>query len=313
MDTSNQTAVPSPRLPPQAVSITVITMATACILLGTFGNARILLHLYKRRRLRNVPHYLLANLSVTGLLSMTVNLPSLVVILIVNYLLDRRVSLELICATGGTLALPVSILNSATLSIMAIDSQDRVLRPLQLRLTRDNIKKVILMVWIVTAVLTVPSAVMMLQEGSVCSRIVPYNSLRNKYSNTPSRLYVFGVGTLLSVATFLVITITFFRVIKRLRSPVVVPHTNAWRLRTENRIIKLTYQICAAFLAAWLPLITVNVVARVAQVDANVTGTLRLFVIVISHLNYAVNPLLYFTILKIRPQNVRPRREPGET
>lgn len=309
MNSSNPTA-PSLRVSRQAVYITVVItciMATVCSLLGLPGNACVLIQLYKRRDLRKVTHYLFANLSATGFLAMSLNIPSLVVGLTVNYLLRPWVSTnvsnatELFCKIAETTALAVNILNAATLSLMAIDREDCLLRPFKRRLTQRNIKKVLLAVWIITVVLTVPSVITKLQETSLCQFC---NSSINS-TNTPGRLYTVGLGTFLCVVTVLIITITFFRIMKRLRS-VVMPQTSAAQQiqqRRQNLITKLTYQICAVFLVAWLPLILINVVMRAAKFDAYVTGSVRLVLIVTSNFNYAVNPFLNFKILSARPRN----------
>ena len=105
---------------PLAVYIIAIFMATVCFLLGLPGNARVLIQLYKRRDLRKVPHYLFANLSATGFLALSVNMPVLVFGLTVNYLLRQWVSTnvsnatELFCKIAGATALAVNILNAAT-------------------------------------------------------------------------------------------------------------------------------------------------------------------------------------------------------
>ena len=292
---------------PRAVYIIVIIMATVCFLLGLPGNARVLIQLYKRRDLRKVPHYLFANLSATGFLALSLNLPTLVVGLTVNYLLRQWVSTnvsnatELFCNIAGTTALAVNILNAATLSLMAIDRQDCVLRPFQRRLTQRNIKKVLLAVWIMTVVLTIPSLVTRFQETSLCQF---YNSFKSNV-NTPRKLHTIGLGTSLSVVTVLIITITFFRIMKRLRMNVMPQASGAQQIqqRRENQITKLTYRTCAVFLVAWLPLILANVVMRAAKFDAYVTGPVRLVLIVSSNLNYVVNPFLNFKILLARPRN----------
>ena len=282
-------------------------MATMCSLLGLPGNARVLIQLYKRRDLRKVPHYLFANLSATGFLAMSLNIPSLVVGLTVNYLLRPWVSTsvsnatEVFCKIAEPTALVVNLLNAATLSLMAIDREYCLLRPFKRRLTQRNIKKVLLAVWIFTMVLTVPLVVMKLEETSLCQ---VYNSSKNN-TNTLGSLYTVGLATFLFVVTVLIIIITFFRIMKRLRVGVMPQTSGAQQIqqRRQNLITKLTYQICAVFLVAWLPLILINVVMRAAKFDAYVTGSVRLVLIVTSNFNYAVNPFLNFKILSARPRN----------
>ena len=265
-----------------------------------FGNCRVLLQFYKGRDLRKVPHYLFASLLVTGVLAMSVSLPSFVIFSTVYYLLDVRFSVELFCKTGRTVALTVCVLNALTLSTMAIDRENRVLYPFKQRITPSNVKKVIFIIWLVAAVLTVISAVLVSLESSTCSAFNPYVSLTTN-PNIAAKLFTTGVGTLLNVATSLIITITFIRVLKKLRSsPMPQAIAPSQQAGTERHITKLTYQLCAVFLIAWFPLIILNVVARIIQFDANTVGTLRVLMIVISNLNYAMNPLLHVEMLKRR-------------
>ena len=298
MDLSNETALPR-RVPPRSVSITAITLATGCVFLGMFGNCRVLLQLYKRRDLRKVPHYLFASLSVTGTLAMSVSLPSFVIFSTVYYLLDVRFSIELVCKTGRTVALTVSVLNALTLSTMAIDRENRVLRPFKQRITPGNVKKVIFIIWMVAAVLTVIYAVLISMGSSDCSEFNPYVSLTTN-PNIAAKLFTTGVGTLLNVATSLIITITFIRVLKKLRLSAMPQAIASSQHSTERHITKLTYLLCAVFLIAWFPLIIINVVARIILFDATTIGTLRVFMIIISNFNYAINPLLHLRMLQTR-------------
>lgn len=298
MDLSNQTNLSTP-IPPRSVSVTVITLATICTLLGVVGNFSVLLKLYNRRDLRKAPHYLFASLSLTGLLATLVCMPSLVTFSVVYYLLNNRFSIELLCKTGMTLSFTVSVLNGLTLSTMAFEREGRVIRPFTLYLTPTKVKKVIFAIWMIAAVLTVFAAVLVSQGSSTCSSMDPYVSLTTD-PNKAAMLYVVGIGTLINTATFLVITITFFRVWKKLRSSVLPQTANTSPQQTGRQITRLTYQIWAVFLIAWLPLIMVNVVGRISQVNAAILGTLRLFTIVMSNFNYVVNPLLHFRMLRSR-------------
>ena len=230
---------------------------------------------------------------------MSVSLPSFVIFSTVYYLLDVQFSIELVCKTGRTVALTVSVLNALTLSTMAIDRENRVLRPFKQRITPGNVKKVIFIIWMAAAVLTVIYAVLISMGSSDCSEFNPYVSLTTN-PNIAAKLFTTGVGTLLNVATSLIITITFFRVLKKLRLSAMPQSIASSQHSTERHITKLTYLLCAVFLIAWFPLIIINVVARIIQFDATTIGTLRVFMIIISNFNYAMNPLLHLRMLQTR-------------
>ena len=297
MDLANQTALPT-RVPPRSVSVTVITLATVFVLLGMFGNSRVLVQLYRRRHLRKVPHYLFASLSLTGVLAMSFSLTSFVIFSTVYYLLDDGFSIDLVCKIGKPVSLTVGVLNALTLSAMAIDREDRVLRPLQLRMTPNNIKKVIFVIWMVATFLTVISFVMISQENFTCTTNNPYIS-HTTNPNMATMLFIVHIGTIVNVAAFLTIIITFFRVLKKLRLS-TLPQANTSQQSMERQITKSTSKLCTVFLITWLPIITINVVARTIQFDANTIGNLRLFTLVMSHFNYALNPFLHFKMLRAR-------------
>ena len=164
----------------------------------------------------------------------------------------------------------------------------------------------------VAAVLTVFSVVLVSQGNSTCSSIDPFVSLTTD-PNKGVRLYTVGIGTLINTATFLVIAVTFFRVSKRLRSSVLPQAANTSAQQSGRQITRLTYQLCAVFLVSWFPLITVNVVARISQVDATILGTLRLLMIIMSNFNYAVNPILHFRMLRARRRRILPPPSGGSS
>ena len=119
----------------------------------------------------------------------------------------------------------------------------------------------------------------------------PYMSPTSDPNNNALQLFTVGMGSLLNVATLLVIAVTSFRVVKKLRS------SSLSSQQKGHQITRLTYQLCAVFVVAWLPLIMVNVVARVIQTDCELE-TVRIFMIVMSKFNYAVNPLLHIRMLR---------------
>ena len=82
------------------VSISVVILLSIGIFAGAVGNARVCILLRRRHDLRKVPHYLLASLSLTGLLSSLTKLPALLAVTIVNYFPVSQVSLEVVCKTG---------------------------------------------------------------------------------------------------------------------------------------------------------------------------------------------------------------------
>ena len=121
------------------IVIADITLSTIVILLGFLGNAGVCFLLRKRADLRKVPHYLFANLAVNGISSCLLNLPSRLVMIVMSSFLDSPTSAVAACYILVPSGFACSILNAVTLSLMAIDRQDCVLRPFNRRMSKHNI------------------------------------------------------------------------------------------------------------------------------------------------------------------------------
>ena len=157
------------------IFIADITLSTIAIFLGFPENAGVCFLLRKRSDLRKVPHYLFASLAVNGVFSCLLNLPSRLAMIVMVHLLDSPVSAEVACYILIPSGFACGILNAVTLSLMAIDRQDCVLRPFNRRMSKRNITKVIAISWIGTSVLTSAIIVYSLfhesQECDIISRI----------------------------------------------------------------------------------------------------------------------------------------------
>ena len=106
------------------------------------------------------------------------------------------------------------------------------------------------------------------------------------------------LGTIPNIITVMVIVITIFRIVKRLRSS-LLPRLNSLQRRRENELTKLTYKICSVFLISWFPIIIGNIVVRVGGFHGPTIQNIKLFAVVISNFNYVANPLLHCKMLKI--------------
>ena len=163
----------------------------------------------------------------------------------VNYFQIRPGQLlEILCKIGFTSGFVCTVLNALTLSIMAIDRQDRVLRPLNRRLTTRNVKKVVLMTWLVALVIVSVFAFMLRKQSSVCVPFYPYNDLQEV-----GQALLTLIGALSQFTTFaiIIIVMTFLCIVKLLRQSVENLSNSALQ-RQEMKLTKLTYKICAVYL-----------------------------------------------------------------
>ena len=234
-------------------------------------------------------------------------MPVILGMTIVTYFPSQRqwkVSLDMVCKTGFSSSMGLTAINASTLALMSIDRQDCVIRPLKRRLTPFNVKKVIFVVWIVAVLLAFVHGVMVSEVTFACSRLDPYSS---QHINLTSRIqalevYTSVLGITPNVVTVIVIAISSFRVVRKLRSS-PLPHLNSLQRRRENELTKVTYRICSVFLISWFPVMIYKTVHHIGDFHGPVIQTIELFAVVISNFIYVANPFLHYKMLRVRSPN----------
>ena len=302
---------------PRNLAIMVITFLATCVLLGALGNVRVCV-LFRRRqdRLRNVQHYFLGSLALTGVLSSLINAPSLIVMTVVNYFQIRELSVaDSICRVGFPSGFAFNVLNALTLWLMAFDRQDCVLRPFKRRLTTSNVKKIIPVIWMLPLVTAILFHVAIRDELSVCVKFFPYDTYLAERSRSVFTLTL--IVAQLDNITVLIIVVTFFRIMKKLRSSAVNPSLNSTSQRQEKALTSLTFKIGGVFLLCRVPVKIYLLVSRAGGFQETTIKSTYLVSIALIHLMYVANPFIHRKVLKLRSLNQegsadRQAVEPGE-
>ena len=272
------------------------TVLGFCILAGTFGNVRALVLLRRPRTVIKVPHVLLASLCTAGLISSLVVMPGRLVALTQKYLLKSTVS-TVACKIVHPFGFACTIVNGVTLSLMAVDRQDCVLRPYRRRLTQSNVKKVILTIWVATIGFTLVLFVYLIYDRQICRAFEPYKLMVNP-SMIPSNSLTFGV--LLGViygTSFFVIIVSYIRILKRLRSSTNSTSVSFHR-RQEIQLTKMTFKTCAIFILCWFPVVICIVGTRIGRLEGIEIRTAKVVTMFIARFNYVANPIIYLKMLK---------------
>jgi len=225
---------------PRSLVIAVSVMLLILIFAGASGNAFVCNLLRRRHNLRKVPHYLLASLSLTGLLTSLCGMPSLLINTIIAYLqIGHLPVFGIVCKLSFSLTVGSGALNALTLILMTIDRHDCVVRPFSRRLSTQNAKKIILVTWCLAFIIAAVLLVLLRKETFVCYTWFPYyvsQSFRTEHGNV-ILIYIATTVQLDTLAIVLVI-ITFFRVVKKLRSLIMT--SSSIRQRQEKQLIWLT-------------------------------------------------------------------------
>ena len=241
--------------------------------------------LRKRSDLRKVPHYLFGGLAVNGICSSLLNLPSRIALTVIR-LFDIPVSTDAVCAITVPSGFACNILNAVTLSLMAIDQQDCVLRPFKRRMSRGNILKVIALSWIGTLVLTTPIIFKTVRQQFEGCDVIP----KIRGAGDPVFVYVGILSNSFNIASVLIIVVTALRIIKRLRSS-PLSESNSHHRRQENKLFWLTYKICGVFIVCKVPIFVYFPFAIFSLENNDYTlANIQIVALTTSNFHYVVNP-----------------------
>ena len=291
---------------PNGLAIAVIVMLSTLILAGASGNAIVCDLLRRRRELRKVCHYLLASLSLTGIVTSILGLPSLLIAAIVNYLQAGQMPVaQTLCKLGFPFCIGCVALNALTIILMTIDRHDYVVRPFRRRLSTRNVKIIVPLTWLVGFIITAVLLVLFRKETSVCYTWFPYEQSKAFQTEQGNviRIYLTAVTQLDTLAIVLVI-ITFFRVLKKLRSQVIPQLTNSRiQQRQEKQLTRLTYGISGTYLLFRIPLVICNIVASAVEFQGRALNTALLLTNVMVFSTFVLNPVLNFKMLRVRQPN----------
>jgi len=297
-----------PSQSPGAV-IADMTLLSVAILFGFVGNVPVCFVLKKRQDLRKVPHFLFTSLAVNGIFSSLVHLPSRLAMNTFYYHLDNSENGEQACNVWAPSNLFCAIVNAVTLSLMAIDRQDCVLRPFNRRMTPNNIIVFIVLSWIGALLLSSVIIFYAFFGETVCHQLDPDGFFANFQEKRGAFVYLVGLINSINIISFLIVAITAIRIIKRLRSS-PLPDSASLHRRQENKLTWLTYKICGVFFACWLPPLVAIGLSQFGGIRNDTITDVVVITTSTSNFHYVVNPLLFYNdLVKSRtvPVNNIPR------
>lgn len=244
-------------------------------------------------------HYLLGSLALTGLLSALLDMPSIIVMTVVNYfaIRDLPVAVEVFCKTKLSTAFALTVLNALTLSLMAFDRQDCVLRPFSRRITKRNVRKIIYVTWVVALIIVAVLAILTRNEPSACVAFYPYNDMSALSAHLQATIATFGQ---FDTITIVVIIVTFVRITRRLRSS-PVESSNSAHQRIEKNLTELTFKICGIFLLFKIPAMICHLLTNIRRSqDTSTINTATLMAVTLVYFVYVLNPFLRFKTLNVQ-------------
>lgn len=283
--------------------LAILLFLVAGVPVGSFGNLKVCFLLYKRKDLRKVPHILLGNLSLTGLLVSIIYLPLFIAIIVSVQFLHEPIH-PLFCVARYSSSILFMGLQSLTLVAMAIDRHDCVVHPFKRRITPGNVRMVLKGIWSVTLLVTGIHFALAVNDTML-------SCVGHKEQKAVSLIFILAAGNVYSYGTLVVIFVTFVRIVKRLRSsPFAEYHQN-----TEIKVTRLSYLLMLFFIISWFPLMVFSMATKASP---EMSGTriegIKVLLLALSNINYFINPFLHMQMCKLphRSMDTTNQEIPGQ-
>lgn len=259
---------------------------------GIIGNSMIIIAVKKKRYLRSTTNYLLLNLAISDLTSLT-------------FLLLMPIGSEIVLKDGAFsdflckffisyhVPLTASFVSVLTILVLAIERYFAIVKPMRsgLRLREDNVHIAIVTAWVIGCIATLPYYIF----GSYNAITGHCSHGRNfKFSLQDQAIFVLVVQFCFVFLPFVVTTFCYFQIVCDIYSKNTVRPLNiAERKETLSRrkLLRLSLSITGAFALCFIPL---SVTIVMSAVDKSRFGSKYYkYASFLYFSQSALNPLLY--------------------
>ena len=134
---------------------------------GLIGNVLVIRIVHKTREMHTPTNYLLASMAVSDVF--TIMMFAAHGFAFSQYVNDENFAQYLVCKASALIT-TFAIVSSITLTVLAVERYNALLKPLRtgLRLSEDNIKKAIALIWVTSVFVSIPNAFFQEFDRSNC-------------------------------------------------------------------------------------------------------------------------------------------------
>lgn len=219
-----------------------------------FGNLLVCHVIFRHKRMRTVTNIFIANLAVSDLLLITLNVP----FNIAKSLMNEWVFGDAMCHITNMSLITSVYASTFTLTVIALDRQRVLLYPLRPRIMKSGGMIVVAIIWIVSIIMALPFGIY--NETKQVNMVLDI-SLRCT-PNFPSELFEQCLTVVTIVIQYIlplsIIGITYGRIVRRIweRTDLgaVTAFQHARRSKHKKKSIKMLMIVVVVFAVCWMPL-----------------------------------------------------------
>lgn len=286
--TSNETIVESPsrKLYFTIDKLFLCLSASVVIVVGIVGNISVLLIIKRTHSLQTAQNYLLANLAAADVTSLL--FCSFTLVPLFKVLPDGVVGTVLcMLFVGFNVPVTATVVSVFTLTILAIERYNAVVRPLQkVQLTRETVRYAIIGTWMASVALNTPLFVYTNYKFKTAA-------CRQTYSEHAELTHIIFYIIFVFTFPFIVISFCYSKLVKALyHRSVVTPNSNIPEkelMRQRRQLLKMSLTVTLVFGACVLPA-SIVIALRYFRL---VSQTVRAFGLLLLFISSVVNPFIY--------------------
>ncbi|XP_052773955.1 G-protein coupled receptor 83-like [Mya arenaria] len=235
-------------------SLVLTVLYGILIAVALFGNVLVCHVIFSRRRMRTVTNIFIANLAVSDLIIIVLNVP----FNIAKTLMNEWLFGNAMCVITNMSLIASVYASTFTLTVISLDRQRVLLYPLRPRILKSGGLIMVAVIWIVSIILSLPFGIF---SGTREVDLLYAKKLRCS-SLYPSELFeqLLTVFTIVIqyVVPLAVISVTYGRIVRRIweRSDLgaVTANQHASRSKNKKKSIKMLLIVVIVFAICWMPL-----------------------------------------------------------
>lgn len=235
-------------------SLVLIIAYGLLVSVALFGNGLVCHVIFSRRRMRTVTNIFIANLAVSDLLLIVLNVP----FNIAKDLMTEWLFGDAMCRIMNMSLITSVYASTLTLTVIALDRQRVLLYPLRPRIMKSGGMVVVALIWIVSIILALPFGIYSkpTEIDHIITKVVRCTS------NYPSPMFEQCLTVVTIIVQYFipltVIAVTYGRIVRRIweRSDLgaVTAYQHACRSKHKKKSIKMLMIVVFVFAVCWLPL-----------------------------------------------------------
>ena len=223
-------------------------------IIAFFGNALVCHVIFSRKRMRTVTNIFIANLAVSDLLLIVLNVP----FNLAKSLMNDWLFGDVLCVLMNMSLITSVYASTFTLTVIALDRQRVLLYPLRPRILKSGGLIVVAIIWIVSIIMSLPFGIYSKKETV---RFVVETAIRcrSTYPSQKFEQYLTVVTIILQyILPLIIIAVTYGRIVRRIweRTDLgaVTANQHACRSKHKKKSIKMLMIVVIVFAVCWMPL-----------------------------------------------------------